>query len=192
MNKGFLLGLLAAACWGAVYIAYHFTLDKVSPLRIMIYGGLLDLLILVPLLLWRGEKLFDESLSNPKVLTVVTIAMLIALVANFLILYSIKILGANTAAILEISYPVFTCLGLYFFFDKQMDSQFLMGAGLIFLGVCLVVTRPDVEEKNTRKLAKVSQESSRFQVVEDSFVPEPISMVMPEVSLAPLEHDPRM
>lgn len=157
--KSATLPILAAICWGVVYALHHLALEKISPLKLLLYGGILDVVIIIPILLIKGESILSITALESKSLVYIAASMLVALVANILILYSIKNLGANTAAVLEISYPVFTAIVLFLLIGEKLDTRFLAGACLILIGASLVVTRSpettyaSVESSPEHKLA---------------------------------------
>ena len=139
----------------------------------MFLGGIFDIVILVPILLYRGEGLFDRSLADVRTGGLIFAAMLVALVANFLILQSIKTLGASTAAILEISYPMFTALILFFFFGERLDSRFILGALLVMTGSYFIVSNGEKESSPTASISLEIEILGRttVQAEEESYHP---------------------
>ncbi len=140
----YLFPLIAAASWGFVYALNELVLEEFSPLQLLFICAAVELAVLPFLLLFRGETLlptFSGTVPSTKIIVVMLGIIALSLVANFCILKSVSSLGSTTAAFLEISYPVFTCVAVYFLYQKSLDLSFFCGAALVVLGVLLIMSQ---------------------------------------------------
>jgi drug/metabolite transporter (DMT)-like permease len=69
----------------------------------------------------------------------VVITLLTATIATLSILGSIRLLGANTSAVLEISYPLFVALFSVLVFHGQLQPSVIVGGVFIFIGAAIIV-----------------------------------------------------
>ena len=82
-------------------------------------------------------KTFFGAGRPTQLLLLASIAL--AITANFLILTSVKLLGAAPASVIEISYPFFVVLFTVLLYGARMSVQFIAGAALVFLGSALIM-----------------------------------------------------
>jgi drug/metabolite transporter (DMT)-like permease len=139
------LALLAAASWGAVYVVYEQVLKGISPLNSMFLSSISSLAILSTLFFIRGEVPLSGIRAHLGLSIALVVAVVVGTVAQWAILSSIKELGAATASVIEICYPLFTILFLAIFFGQNFSIRFLLGSLLVFLGILLVMTAPKAQ-----------------------------------------------
>lgn len=137
-RMGYLLAIFAATLWGFAYALDH-KLVQVLPLTtIMTVSTAINLVVLVPVLVYRGEAAGLPAISGTTVgqLVLATAALL---VASFCTLESIRLIGAARASSLEIAYPLFTTLFLVLLFKETTSWWTLLGALLILAGSVVIV-----------------------------------------------------
>ena len=87
------------------------------------------------------EKYDSLSHTNPrKIWWLIILSLALAALANLFIFSSIKILGASTASIFEISYPFFVVLFTFLIYGAEFNLYFLIGAVLIFAGSAMIIS----------------------------------------------------
>jgi drug/metabolite transporter (DMT)-like permease len=140
MNSGFVFAISAAVSWGLVYVLSERVLRDFNPLTLNFLYGVLTTLLLLPFI-WTGHiDLGGVTTSGRTVLSLVFAAVALTLVANFLILMSIDRLGAAPAALIEISYPLFTVLFTLAIF-KVIPSWPTLAGGLLIMAGTAIITK---------------------------------------------------
>jgi drug/metabolite transporter (DMT)-like permease len=139
MNIGFLYAVGAAVTWGLVYALDQKILAGASPLAYLFINSLLTAIIVLPFLFFDHGSIKAIFSSDHKILWLIIASVILATLANFLIFSGIKILGADTASIIEIAYPFFVVLFSYFFFRAQPNVYFFVGAALVFIGSAVII-----------------------------------------------------
>lgn len=140
MDIGFIYALGAAIVWGLAYTLDQLILESVSPLVLLFVHSALASLVTLPLVLLlepHGLKAFTYTLQTQTWLVVGTVSL--AVLAGFLILASIKALDAQTASIIEISYPFFVVLFSMVIFRSTPSAAFFVGACLLFVGSYIII-----------------------------------------------------
>ena len=66
-------------------------------------------------------------------------SLVLAVIANFLIYSAIRLVGASTASLFEITYPFFVVLFSAVLLGEGGTGSFMAGALLIFAGVFLIL-----------------------------------------------------
>lgn len=141
---GFVYSILAAVMWGLVYTVSQKLVEKSSPLAVIFIEAVLVMLFFLPIFF------FDSGLGKSIIPTfkanwlLFGISVILMIIANFLILSGIKILGASTASIFEIAYPFFVVLFSYFIYRAPITIYFIAGAALIFLGSYVIIKFSDL------------------------------------------------
>ncbi len=138
-----LLPLTAALFWGLSYTLNEKVLSKISSVQLLFIESFLYIVFLLPIVLLDKRNSIPAAVSSLKgsqsgVLFLLT-GMVIGMLANWLILYSISKVGSSTAAVLEVSYPVFVVLFSYLLFQKKINLPTIFGGVLIFAGSLIVV-----------------------------------------------------
>lgn len=135
---GLLLALGASAVWGLAYTVDQRTLVNVSPAMLLFLNGLVTLIMTAPIFL-TSKTLRDLSSLDQTSAHLLLLSIVATICANFLILWSIKVLGASTAAILEISYPMFVFLFSYILLGTELNLYFWIGSLMIFAGSFTII-----------------------------------------------------
>ncbi len=136
---GYILAIGAAITWGMVYTLDQKIMDKLSPLSLLFVSYLISILVTLPLMfLEKGsfQSILNAGKNN---LGLLLISTLLTVMANILILSSVKILNASAASILEISYPVFVVLFSYLLYKSVINWQFALGAALVLAGTIIII-----------------------------------------------------
>lgn len=138
-NVGFVYAIGAAITWGLVYALDQKILSGSSPLAYLFINSLLTAIILLPFLLFDGAPIKAIFASKESIWWLIIASVVLAALANFLIFSGIKILGADTASIIEIAYPFFVVLFSFFIFRAQPNLYFFLGGALIFIGSVIII-----------------------------------------------------
>lgn len=135
MNKGHIVAALAAICWGYVYAQTENILEKISPIAALasfyIFGGV----ILLPLFIYSKKEIFNAVTTDTSNFFSMAI---MTMVAEFLIIWSISLLGGSEAAFMEISYPIWTILFSLIIFGSIPNIQVIFGGILIMVGSYII------------------------------------------------------
>lgn len=138
---GYGLAVLASVLWGLTYCLDERVLSSLSVYKLYFLHCLCGVLVAGMVLLLQGNSpasLFTFNTSTASIpLVLVTLAT--ATTAALAILSSIQLLGANTSAVLEISYPLFVALFSVLFFKGQLQSPVVIGGAFIFIGSAIIV-----------------------------------------------------
>lgn len=138
---GYGLAVLASVLWGLTYCLDERVLSSLSVYKLYFLHCLCGVLVAGVVLLLQGNSpasLFTFNTSTASIpLVLVTLAT--ATTAALAILSSIQLLGANTSAVLEISYPLFVALFSVLFFKGQLQSPVVIGGIFIFIGSAIIV-----------------------------------------------------
>jgi drug/metabolite transporter (DMT)-like permease len=121
MTAGYVLAVLASALWGLTYCLDERLLAGQSIYRLYYLHTLGGLAVTAPLL-W-----------------LIVVTMLVATIAALSILKSIQLLGAQRAAVFEISYPLFVVLFGALLFGQSVSPRVLIGGLLIFAGAFVIM-----------------------------------------------------
>ena len=138
-NLGLAYAIGAAVTWGLVYTLDQKILSNVSPITLLFIDSLVTAVLMLPFVFFDNgsvKTLFSSGKTN---LLLVAASLTLALVANFLIFSSIKILGSSTASIIEIAYPFFVVLFSFILFRSTPNMYFFMGGILIFIGSIIII-----------------------------------------------------
>lgn len=135
------LALSASALWGITYALNEQVFRHVSvPTTLAVHT--LMIAIVASLVAWRQGVIradFNAIVTSPRVAFLFVMCGLTFVVAEFLISFSISAKNATLAAVIEISYPVFTALFAYVAFNEgQLNFGTAVGGLLIAIGVFIV------------------------------------------------------
>lgn len=135
---GLLVAIGASLTWGLVYVFDQKILTELSPVTLLFAQALLTVFVLAPFVYLQGDAV--ESIRNVSKTTGVFLlgTLVLTVLANMLILYSIQYLGAATASMLEITYPLFVVFFALLFFGTLPSVYVLIGGILILIGAMLV------------------------------------------------------
>ncbi|MHB8579174.1 MAG: EamA family transporter [Ignavibacteriaceae bacterium] len=136
---GVLYAVGAAITWGLVYTIDQKILTNISPLTLLFIDSFITAIIMMPFFFLDKKPIMNLVHSGKINLLLIFISLILAVVANFLIYSGIKTIGASMASIFEISYPLFVVLFSFLFFRTSVNTAFLIGALLIFLGSIIIL-----------------------------------------------------
>ena len=139
--SGYILAVLASVLWGLTYCLDERVLASLSVFKLYFLHCLCGVLVSAAILLIQGHSpgslmQFDTSAAS---LPLVGLTLVTATAAALCILGSIQLLGADTSAVLEISYPLFVALFSVLLFQGQLHSQVVIGGMFIFIGAAIIV-----------------------------------------------------
>lgn len=138
---GFGLAVSASLLWGLTYCLDERVLSSLSVYKLYFLHCVCGALIAGTVLVVQGNStasLFriDTTTSS---LPLVGLTLLTATAAALSILGSIQLLGADKAAVLEISYPLFVALFSVLLFKGQLQTPVVIGGIFIFIGSAIIV-----------------------------------------------------
>ena len=135
MKNGYLVAALASVCWGYVYAQTENILEKMSPMAALasfyVFGGI----FLFPFFIINKKEIFNTVTTNPG--NFFSTAIMI-MAAEFLIIWSISLLGGSEAAFMEISYPLWTVLFSLIILGVFPNIQTILGGILIMIGSYII------------------------------------------------------
>lgn len=141
MLFGIILSLFAAMSWGLAYVLEQKALLDFSVLKFLFYKSLLFLIVIIPIAFFSERAELKLSMSDWTILTRPFFLALIVinLTADFLILKSIQTVGASTAAIFEVIYPLFTVIFAFLILKESIHWLTAVGGIIIVFGSALVI-----------------------------------------------------
>lgn len=131
----------ASVLWGLSYTITEHLMKKVSIPGVMLAGAVGSLLIASTTALVAGTFQKDiQTLKNDAPTSWLLAGNIgIYVAANTLILLATKSKNATMAAMIEISYPLFTALFAYLIFKQtQFNAGTIFGATMVLAGVCCI------------------------------------------------------
>ena len=140
-STGYVLAVLASVLWGLTYCLDERVLASLSVFKLYFLHCLCGVLVSAAILLVQGHSpgsllRFDTATAS---LPLVGLTLATATAAALCILGSIKLLGAGTSAVLEISYPLFVAVFSVFLFQGQLQLPVVIGGLFIFVGAAIIV-----------------------------------------------------
>lgn len=133
--------LFAAVLWGATYFMYELLLKTVSASAILFASYFGSTLVFLGWVMANGSfekdwQILKKGDSETQLLVGIT---LLAVLANFAFLASMRLKNATLSGMVEITYPLFTALFAWVFLkDAQLSAGTFMGALLIMAGVLCI------------------------------------------------------
>lgn len=137
MERGYLYAIGAAITWGLMYAIDEKILSRISPMNLLFVQCFLLAIVTLPFFVLGDGR--QDLLKNRNMWPLVGLTIVLAVVGNFWILKSIKMLGATTASSFEISYPFFVAIFSMFLFGTRVSLPVIAGGILIFLGSIIVI-----------------------------------------------------
>ena len=138
---GYVLAVLAAVLWGLTYCLDERVLESLSVFKLYFLHCICGAAVAAAILLARGTPpaaLFSFDTARVS-LPLMALTLATATAAALSILGSIQLLGANTSAVLEISYPLFVALFSVLLFKGHVQLPVVIGGALIFIGSAIIV-----------------------------------------------------
>jgi drug/metabolite transporter (DMT)-like permease len=138
---GFGLAVSASLLWGLTYCLDERVLSSLSVYKLYFLHCICGALIAGTVLVFQGNSaasLFSIDTTTSS-LPLVGLTLLTATAAALSILGSIQLLGADKAAVLEISYPLFVALFSVLLFKGQLQTPVVIGGIFIFIGSAIIV-----------------------------------------------------
>jgi drug/metabolite transporter (DMT)-like permease len=138
---GFGLAVSASLLWGLTYCLDERVLSSLSVYKLYFLHCICGALIAGTVLVVQGNSaasLFSIDTTTSS-LPLVGLTLLTATAAALSILGSIQLLGADKAAVLEISYPLFVALFSVLLFKGQLQTPVVIGGIFIFIGSAIIV-----------------------------------------------------
>lgn len=135
------LAVFASVLWGLTYCLDERVLANMSVFKLYFLHCVCGAVVAGAILLVQGASpagLFSINTAHSS-LPLVGITLVTATAAALSILGSIQILGANTSAVLEISYPLFVALFSVLLFKGQLQLPVIIGGAFIFIGSAIIV-----------------------------------------------------
>ena len=124
---------LAAMLWGLNYVVEEKLLQTFSVMEMLFFSSLFMTLFIGGYCLYFRCMPTFGLIRNTS--TFWLLLMLVSHVAAiYLILLSIQMAASHQAAIVEITYPLFTVLFSWLFFKVRIHLSFFVGGGLILAG----------------------------------------------------------
>jgi len=139
MQIGFIYAIGAAVTWGLVYAIDQKILSNVPPMTLLFIDSIITAIVMLPFVFWSNGSIKDTLISGKTNWSLITLSVVLAALANFLIFSGIKNLDASTASIIEIAYPFFVVLFSYIFFRSSPNIYFFIGGVLIFVGSIIII-----------------------------------------------------
>ena len=141
-SLGYIYAIGAAFAWGLAYTIDQKILGDISPAVLLFLSFVIGALLLVPaILLGRDMRSLTTLAASGNIMRMglILLSICLATLANYLIFSSIQKLGAASASIFEIAYPLFVVLFSFFLFGTTLNGYFLIGALMIFLGSAIII-----------------------------------------------------
>ena len=140
-SLGYILAVLAAVLWGLTYCLDERVLAAISVSKLYFLHCLCGAVMAGAILLIQGESptrllTFDTSKVS---LALMLVTLVTATTAAMAILASIQLLGANTSAVLEISYPLFVAVFSTLLLRGQLQLPVVIGGAFIFVGSAIII-----------------------------------------------------
>ncbi len=136
MNKaGIIIANLAAICWGFVYAQTEAVVNKLSPLTTLSAFYIFGAIILSPVFIMNKHEILSLDKNGIKELGLAVIGTMIA---ELLIIYSIKFLGGSEASFIEISYPLWTIIFSMILLKSYPNYQMIAGGIMIMIGSYII------------------------------------------------------
>ena len=137
--SGEVKALLAAFIWALTIIVFTDQTRRLSTLSLNAVRGLFGVLFLVAVVPFTGVVGELRHMSVATAIAMLGSGILVFAVADSLYFFSLRSLGASLAVpITESGYPLLTFLMALLWVDESFSPLFLVGAGLIVVGVILL------------------------------------------------------
>lgn len=128
----FLPGLLTAICWGISYALIEKMMINVDKKIFLLTYSFFSFLVYLSYNLYTGISLPKLDVCN---LNYFILAVITMMLGTFLSMKAIESSSATSAAILELTYPIWCILVLMIFFGHNyLNYKAIFGMALVFIG----------------------------------------------------------
>ncbi len=149
IDRGLLLALLCALCWGAeAVLCYRFVPDEVPPFLLLAMRFTCSCLVAIPVIIgfifFKGDVFTTHLPFTNHFWLYVPLAALISLTSYLCYYRAIHLLGPIRALSFNITYMIWVFI--FAFFSSQWPTLFTM-AGALFIGLSLVCSSLPVHDE---------------------------------------------
>jgi drug/metabolite transporter (DMT)-like permease len=130
----------AAILWGLNYSLTERLVRSISPTTLLAFEMLIGAIGFFAIS-WFFDLKKDIAVihTEPNLLFILIIEIIVVLSANLLIVYSIHAKDATVAGFVELIYPLFTILFTWLIFsENHVTLPVIIGGGLIMVGVYII------------------------------------------------------
>ena len=138
MTLGFLYAFGATILWGLVYTLDQKILASISPLMFLFISDIIAALVLLPFVLMDIPSFQATLRADRSIILLAAIALFLGILANLLIFSSITMIGASTASMIEIAYPLAVVVFSYLLYRAVPNTGAVLGGLLIFAGSAII------------------------------------------------------
>lgn len=132
--------VFASALWGLNYALAGRILTNISVPTLLAFEMLIGAIVFLIISSFFNIKNDLITLSTqPNLIYFIILEIIVVLLANLLITYSIQAKNASSAAMIELIYPLFTILFAWLIFkDNQFSFRIALSGSFIFAGLLLL------------------------------------------------------
>jgi drug/metabolite transporter (DMT)-like permease len=134
---GIIVAILAAFCWGVVYAASQRLIQtgKFTSFELLLACFFVGCVLLLPFALYDRHAIMQAEQPN---LTRFIWFLITMIAAEYLVFFSVYLLGGTEASLIQVSYPIWTALYLYFANGEKPTTATVAGGTIILIGVCII------------------------------------------------------
>lgn len=135
-----LFALGASLFWGLTYVFNEQVYKKISVITSLALASLVIFIITFVISFFSGNFKTDIQTiaSSKQLLWYVIGGIVVLLIAELFIGFSITAKNATLAGLIEISYPIFIALFSYILYKQQVSTPTIIGAIIIFIGIFVI------------------------------------------------------
>jgi len=133
--------LSASVMWGLTYVINEEIFKKISPVPLLAITMFVSSLVFFAWAIMSGSMKRDWAIisASPKLILLLLAGIIVFVLAELFINFSIVDKNATMAGLIEISYPIFIVLFSYLIFrENNLNWGTLCGGAFIFTGVAIV------------------------------------------------------
>jgi drug/metabolite transporter (DMT)-like permease len=136
-----LFAIGASIFWGLAYVINEKIYNYIPVLPYLAITFLSAGVVMAAISLFNGELVKDIGaiMASPKLLTLIISGIVLLILAEICIGYSIMGKNATIAGLIEISYPLFIAIFSYLLFkENNLTLGTTIGGALIFAGIAVI------------------------------------------------------
>lgn len=135
-----LFALGASLFWGLTYVFNEQVYKKISVVTSLALASLVIFLITFLISYFSGNFKTDIQTiaSSKQLLWYVIGGIVVLLIAELFIGFSITAKNATLAGLIEISYPIFIALFGYILYKQEVSTPTIIGGIIIFIGIFVI------------------------------------------------------